>query len=844
MPSRSNKGMVASSRWRRDVDIMQGDVPTLGNLPLTLTRCIGRKRELAEVTRLLADTRLLTLTGVGGVGKTRLALELAHTVKDRFGHGTWLVEIAPLTEATQVAPALARVFGLHEEPKRSLVDVLADFLRAKRTLLLFDNCEHLIEACAGLVESLLSTCPELKLLATSREALGIGGETPWQVPPLSLPDDPFSFEACARAPAIQLFAVRAQAAKPDFVLAPQTAPTVAQLCRQLDGIPLAIELAASKLKILTLEQLGARLADRFKLLTGGNRTALPRQQTLGATIAWSYELLPAAERTLLNRLSVFIGGWTLEAAEAVCAGEEVRREEVLELLSHLVEKSLIIVERPAAEGSEARFKLLETIRQYAAQMLRALPGGEARMQERHGAYYLSFLAQRQGRLKGSDQLAALDEIASELDNVRKAWSWAIAEDRVAALRSAADALWLFYATGRGLFWESEAAFGNLAQALKEHGTLDDRERALLLGMALRGQGSARFRLGAFEAAREVLNRSLELFRRWDEPREAAFSLNQLAATAHLEGKYQEEVALLDESIALARASGDDWLLAYSLNDLGMVTFLLGNASEAERLCQQGLALFRQLGDRRGAAFALTNLGTFAMQTGAYREAERLHEESLGLRRATADCWGVACSLVQLGAVARAASDRRAAERYLLEALQTARDIRVLPVMADALVELSALSAQGGDELRAVATLFAVRRHAATSKRTREQAEALLVELQNRLPTAVVMKAKETAPALEDLADALLHPSTKADRVARAAADAYLDDLTRRELEVLRLIAAGLSNQEISRELDLSVRTVERHISNIYGKVGVTGTVARVAVTTYAYKHGLISSPNT
>jgi predicted ATPase len=389
MSRRSDKTMAASPPWQADVDLGQQELPGAGNLPLTLTGLIGREQELAEAARLLEGTRLLTLTGVGGVGKTRLALELAHKLKRRFEGGVWLVELAPASEAAQVAPALARVFGLHEEPGRSLAGVLADYLRAKQVLLLFDNCEHLVAACAGLAESLLCACPGLKVVATSREALGVGGETVWPVPPLSLPDEHASPEALARAPAVQLFVARARGVQPSFALIPRHAALVAQLCRQLDGLPLALELAAAKLKVLTLEGLGARLGDRFGLLAGGSRTALPRQRTLSAAITWSYELLSDAERALLRRLSVFVGGWTLGAAEAICVGGEVQQE-VLERLTQLVDKSLVVVEMPAAEAPEGvRFRLLETIRQYAAQRLQALPDDDARTRARHGAYYLS-----------------------------------------------------------------------------------------------------------------------------------------------------------------------------------------------------------------------------------------------------------------------------------------------------------------------------------------------------------------------------------------------------------------------------------------------------------------------
>jgi predicted ATPase/class 3 adenylate cyclase len=356
------------------------------NLPVQLTSFIGRKREMAEVKRLLAESRLLTLTGSGGCGKTRLALQVAADLLEEFPEGVWLVELAPLADPGLVPQAVASVLGLREEPGRSLTATLTDALRARSLLLVLDNCEHLLSACAQLVESLLHACPQLRVLASSREGLGIGGEQTYPVPSLSLPDPQRlpALDELQEYEAVRLFAERAGLSQPRFAVTAANAPSVVQVCRRLDGIPLAIELAAARMKALPVEKIAERLDDCFRLLTGGSRTALPRQQTLRALIDWSYNLLSEPERTLLRRVSVFAGGWTLEAAEAVCAGEAecagappgplpgIKAWEVIDLLTSLVEKSLVMYEE---QGGEARYRLLETVRQYARDRL--LETGEA-----------------------------------------------------------------------------------------------------------------------------------------------------------------------------------------------------------------------------------------------------------------------------------------------------------------------------------------------------------------------------------------------------------------------------------------------------------------------------------
>jgi non-specific serine/threonine protein kinase len=340
-----------------------------GNLPQPLTSFVGREHELAEVRRLLASTRLVSLTGAGGCGKTRLGLQVAASLGADFPDGIWLVDLAALAEPALVPQAVAAALDVREEPTCSLVATLTIYLEPRRALLILDNCEHLVAACATLAAALLAACPTLRILATSREALGIAGEIAWRVPSLSLPDPerPLSVECLAEYEAIRLLVERASAVLPTFTLSDQNAAAVGQVARQLDGIPLALELAAARLKVLSIEQLAARLDDRFRLLTGGSRTALARQQTLRAAIDWSYDLLSESERALLQRLSVFAAGFTLDAAEAVASADGIEEVEVLDLLTQLVEKSLVVAEE---RTGQARYRLLESIRHYAGERLR------------------------------------------------------------------------------------------------------------------------------------------------------------------------------------------------------------------------------------------------------------------------------------------------------------------------------------------------------------------------------------------------------------------------------------------------------------------------------------------
>ncbi|SRR5579884_626936 len=476
------------------------------NLPVQLSSFIGREKQIVEVQALLARARLLTLTGSGGTGKSRLSLQVAADLVETYRDGVWLVELAAVSDAALVVQAVASVVNVREEPGKPLLQSLVEGLRGKQLLLVLDNCEHVLEAAASLAEGVLKQCPEVKILASSREGLGLSGEQTYRVPSLGLPPDPgqrrtVGLEDVIGSESVRLFAERAALVRPDFTLTPGNAPTLARLCHRLDGIPLALELAAARVRALPVEQIEARLQDRFRLLTGGSRTALPRQQTLRALIDWSYDLLSETERTLLRRLSVFMGGWTLEAAEAICAGEGIEEWEVLDLLTSLVDKSLVVYEGPEPS---TRYRLLETIRQYARDRLYEAGDG-ALYRDRHRDWFLSLAEQAEPQLQGPEQALWLERLETEHDNLRAALEWSLAADgsAEAGLRLV-GALWRFWEM-RGYLTEGRA---HLADALSHAQT---QERTQERARALTGAGNLAWHQSDYEAARTLHEQSLAIY---------------------------------------------------------------------------------------------------------------------------------------------------------------------------------------------------------------------------------------------------------------------------------------------------------------------------------------------
>ncbi|MFL5801446.1 MAG: ATP-binding protein, partial [Roseiflexaceae bacterium] len=636
-------------------------LPKLHNLPIALTSFIGRAREIAEVTRLLSTTRLLTLTGPGGCGKTRLALAVVRDLVTAYPDGVWLVELAALADAALVPQVVATVLGMREEPQRSLTATLVDALRPRMLLLLLDNCEHLIAACAQLVQTLLSACPHLRLLATSRETLGVAGETSWPVPSLSLPAPPHppALADLMGSEAVELFRERAACALPTFTLTQTNAAAVGQICRRLDGIPLAIELAAARVKVVSADQLAARLDDCFSLLTGGSRTALPRQQTLRAAIDWSYDLLSEPERAVFRRLGVFAGGWTLEAAEAVCADADGADANVLELLAHLVDKSLVVVE--TQDGGPVRYRLLETVRQYSHKKL--WEAGEAETFERqHAHFFLALAEAAELELRRAQQAVWLDRLEREHDNLRVALAWSQAAlDGIEVGLRLAGALWLFWLL-RGNLSEARACLGGLLARPEVKAPTVARAKALYAAGLLAGTQSD------FLPARVFLQDSLALGQALRDKHTIAYARNGMGFVAWLQGDFVAARVLLEDSLALFQDLGNRWDIAFALSRLGDIDLYLGDYARAVAALEASLTLARQVGDHVVLGYVLLSLGSAAHLQGDDVRAAACYEESLALFRALGHTWGVAAVLHALSYVLRAQGDNARAIACFSESL--------------------------------------------------------------------------------------------------------------------------------------------------------------------------------
>ncbi len=663
------------------------------NLPAQVTSFIGREQEMEEIKRLLAQTRLLTLVGAGGSGKTRLALQVAADLLDEYADGVWMVELGGLTDPALVPQVVASALSVREEPHQPLLSTLGAYIRAKQLLLLFDNCEHLVAACAQLAGVLLHACPSLKILTTSREVLGIGGENTWRVPSLSLPnfEELPSIDRLAESEAVQLFVERARAALPTFALTSKSAPAVAQICQHLDGIPLAIELAAARTKVLAAEQVAARLGDRFRLLTGGSRAALPRQQTLQATMDWSYDLLAEAERTLLERLSVFAGGFQLEAAETVCASDKVEKAEVLALLSQLVDKSLVNAE---TLREEARYRLLETIREYARDKLLA-SGDTTTVRGRHRDWYVSLAEQAEADFVGPNQRLWLDRVEMECDNFRAALQWSkTGEGGTEAGLRIAGALWRFW-EARGPQSEGRAWLEGLLSG-SAHVSAAARAKALNAAANLaRNQGDYARSLALHEA-------SLVLRRELRDKRGIAGSLNNLAVLAHDQGDYRRASSFCEEAVSQWRAAGDSWGAALTLNNLGRAVRFQGEYERATALCEESLRLFQELRHTWGAARALNSLGDAAHYCGDFERATAFYEQSLALRNEVGDKQGIAASLSNLGKVAQRQGNLDRANALAQEALALRRDLGDRRGIAVSLNNLASVAHDRGNYERAAA----------------------------------------------------------------------------------------------------------------------------------------------
>lgn len=637
------------------------------NLPILLTSFVGREKEIREIKETLGNARLVTLTGAGGSGKTRLSLEVAAEILDlqQFENGLWFVELAPLSDPALLPQTVATTLGVREEPGRPVFNSLMDDLRDKKLLLILDNCEHLIEACAKLAEQLLRACPHLKILASSREALGIAGEIPYRVPSLSLPD-PLHLSALTLAnyEAARLFIDRAMTLQPTFAVNNQNAAAVAEICSRLDGIPLALELAASRVKVLSVDQISQKLDDRFRLLTGGSRAALPRQQTLRAAIDWSYDLLSEPERALLRRLAVFVGGWTLEAAEDICQGETIRLDDVLDLLTHLVDKSLVLVDE---EKGEARYRMLEMIRQYAAEKL--TESGEATLVWKRDLEYFCRLTERaEPELGGANPMDWLDRLELELDNLRAVLerSQTVEGGAELGLRTT-GALWWFWEQ-RGYFAEGRE---RLAAALTRAGEF---KQSSPYAKALATAAHLAYRQGDHTAARALAEESLTIYRQIEDKRGIAFVLSALGRITWDLGDYETGLGLFEESLALSIEVDDKKWAAFVLGDLAYAALRPGDYETAKSRLSQVLALSQETGDKYMTGFALSGLGEVAVRQGDYAGATRLLEDSLELREHIGDKRGIGVSLGTLGLLAMRQGDWIKATSQLGASLEARKEI--------------------------------------------------------------------------------------------------------------------------------------------------------------------------
>ncbi len=814
------------------------------NFPVQLTSFIGREREISDIQCLAGSARLVTLTGVGGSGKTRLAIQVANGLSNTFADGVWFVELAPLHEPELIPQLVAHTLGLHPPADQPVMESLLFFLRTRQLMLVLDNCEHLSDACAHFARELLSQAPELRILATSREALAIPGEMIYPVSGLSRPDPKDEALSVKRGAshiqvlmdyeAVRLFVERVRAISPDFNLTPENAQSVVEICRRLDGLPLALELAGARANVLTVQQIAERLEDRFTLLTSGMRRGIdPRHHTLRAAIDWSYDLLKVEEQALLRRISVFEAGCSLELFEALYSGELPPEESILDLITSLVNKSLVVAD--TAGRAQVRYRLLETIREYLLEKLDQA-GEAATWRDRHLTLILTRAEEAAPKLVGAYQQLWLNWLEEEKDNFRAALAWALESGQIeTGLRIAIDIarFWeirgyipegmawierllawtddslplivraqaLVYASFMAMFLgntSASSAYGKEAATLAE-GAGDEGNPVLIL--ALSGLDSAARMAGDYQTAFKHGERVIQLLRASPKP---SFFLG-MGLLAHgdvaLElGAYDAARAALDEGLALAREDGDAFRMAHAFNSFGDLARYQGNFAEAANAYEKGVALLRELGAQHDLAAIVRNLGRACLHLGDIERARALFLESLSLHQAELNRPGMAESLNGLAAAAIVGGMPTAGTR-LFAAAEAIRGQRAGSVWPAKRMEVD---------------------------RYLDQARARLPEAEFQSEQAAG-RAMSLEQAIEYARNLPLSPE-----VAPASV-AISEGLTSREQEIAELIAKGSSNREIAGRLVISPRTVEKHIGNILSKLGLT---SRSQIVRWFMKRGV------
>ena len=670
-----------------DAAIRSGNQRALSNLPEPLTSFVGRVKEVVELRHLLACNRLLTVTGPGGVGKTRVAVQVAVGVKSDWRDGVWFVDLAPTANPSLVPKVVAQALGVMEVASEPLTETLNSRLRSMRALLILDNCEHLLEACAGLIEALLREAPNVRIIATSREAMHVVGEQCYHLSPLSLPTAGDDLETVSESEAVALFVERARLQQQGYVVTAQRAPAIAELCMRLDGMPLALELAAARIAVLPIERIVERLNDRFSLLTGGLRTSLPRHQTLRTTIAWSYDLLSEHARTLFSRLSIFPGGFSLEAAEEVGAGDGIRRNDILDLLSALIDKSLVLV-----EGSGERYRLLETIRQFARERLQN-SGEQATLQERHFDWYLRLATRMEPSLGGGpQQKLALDALEADHDNLRAALAWSFEADKGDSALLLCGVLYRFWSR-RGYWREGYAA---CARALKQSTLLSDKAaRAKVLLTA----GSIGNNVPEAET-RVLLEDAIALSREAGDPNTEAMALNNLARVLDWNVQLARARLLLEQGREINRKLGNKTLELHNMSNLVNVLRRQRHHAEALALAEEGLASSRSLGDRWLEAIFLYVLGRVALDRGDITIAQRLNEQTLAIARDMVMPDWQSFSLVKLAFLAVLRGDAGESRRYLAEAVEICRRFGGRLSLSECFAAMGVLASHAGQHEQA------------------------------------------------------------------------------------------------------------------------------------------------
>jgi predicted ATPase/DNA-binding NarL/FixJ family response regulator len=803
-----------------------------GNLPAEPNSFVGRERDLAELARLLGDVRALTLCGPGGIGKTRLALRLAVEVVPGFPDGAWQVELADIEDPSLVTRRVATALGIREEQDRPLAETMTEALRPRLLLLILDTCEHVVDACATLVHQLLAGCPGLRVIATSREPLRVRGETVWRVPPLALPA-PAAAELgageLARHEAIRLFADRAAAVRPGFALDAGNSAAVLRLCRMLDGMPLAIELAAARVGALSVEQIAARLGDRFQLLASGDRTAPPRQQTLRAAVDWSYELLTEPEQVLLRRLAVF-SGWNLEMAEQVCAGGAIRPDQVLDLLAALIDKSLVTLDPEV--GGQAHYRLLDTIREYATDRLNASGEGPA-MRLVHRDYMLRMAegVVDQAFVRGDPpwpaRVAMYHRIAAERANFVAALTASLehhdAEEGLrlcCALRSP----WVAYGdVSEGTGW-----FDRFLR-------LEEQVAPAIRARALINRAELAFEQQDYAAAADCAQAGLELCRASGSPG-AAGALRVLALVGLRAGRHEDALASCDAAIEAARTDADDWEEGLALSAKAAIIARQGKLDEAQAAFEDALEVLHD-NNGWGLATTLYGLGGLDRARGDHEAALSHFRKALGLYQEIDARPEIARCLAGIGWVALAQRDLELARSSLTESLElslaTGRRLEV----ARGLEAFATMAVAGDDPARAVrleGAALALREALGhvPSALARTSLNDLLESARRQLGplAAEALLAEGTAMS----ADAAVRLATGSDggklpgdasrpavpaQAAAALSSGASSTLTARELEIAALIARGLSNRAIAEALVISPATAARHVANIFTKLG-------------------------